>query len=139
MSTNTTEKGAPVNADNNANVDSSNVHTTPDQHAGQIHEAPTGQSEPVVSPITEPAPVHQAQPEIAPAPSAAPATANDGLPNYEQAKNLPYGQPAAAMNQGAMVVPLNQLQGESPQPIDCPFCHRRTTTTITKEGSSMQM
>ncbi|KAH0419735.1 hypothetical protein CcaCcLH18_14307 [Colletotrichum camelliae] len=36
------------------------------------------------------------------------------------------------------VTPLHAL-GDTPQPIDCPFCKKRTQTTITKEGTSMQM
>ncbi|EQB59212.1 hypothetical protein CGLO_00429 [Colletotrichum gloeosporioides Cg-14] len=36
------------------------------------------------------------------------------------------------------VTPLHAL-GDTPQPIDCPFCKKRTQTTITKEGTSMQI
>ncbi|KAI8674558.1 hypothetical protein NCS57_00353800 [Fusarium keratoplasticum] len=36
-----------------------------------------------------------------------------------------------------MVTPLSRL-GERPEFIDCPFCKRRTETTISKEGSDTQ-
>ncbi|TQV98877.1 hypothetical protein V2A60_007423 [Cordyceps javanica] len=61
-------------------------------------------------------------------------------PSYDQAKVAPQGVPVPGPNNGvpATVVPLNML-GDQPQPIDCPFCHRRTMTEIRKEGSSMQI
>ncbi|AEO63758.1 765d9350-c5c3-45d8-8a6d-b886477d322e [Thermothielavioides terrestris] len=37
-----------------------------------------------------------------------------------------------------VATPLDQL-GDSPQWIDCPFCHRRTLTRVSKEGTSMQI
>ncbi|KAK3402411.1 hypothetical protein B0T20DRAFT_346455 [Sordaria brevicollis] len=37
------------------------------------------------------------------------------------------------------VIPLENLNGEMPQWIDCPFCQRRTQTRVDKEGSSMQI
>ncbi|KAJ4147027.1 hypothetical protein LMH87_001580 [Akanthomyces muscarius] len=62
-------------------------------------------------------------------------------PSYEQAKASPAGQPPAGLTPGqapTTVTPLNQL-GDTPQWIDCPFCHKRTKTTVRKEGGSMQM
>ncbi|KAM3446110.1 hypothetical protein MY3296_009979, partial [Beauveria thailandica] len=60
-------------------------------------------------------------------------------PSYDQAKATPHGVPVPGPNgYPATVVPLNML-GDQPQPIDCPFCHRRTMTEIRKEGSSMQI
>jgi hypothetical protein len=63
-------------------------------------------------------------------------------PSYDQAKNTAAGQPPQGPNtQSAppmVVIPLNQL-GDQPQWIDCPFCHHRATTTVTREGTSMQM
>ncbi|KAM3502598.1 hypothetical protein MY10362_004752 [Beauveria mimosiformis] len=60
-------------------------------------------------------------------------------PSYDQAKAAHHGVPVPGPNgYPATVVPLNMLS-DQPQPIDCPFCHRRTMTEIRKEGSSMQI
>ncbi|KAJ6788574.1 hypothetical protein PWT90_05333 [Aphanocladium album] len=63
-------------------------------------------------------------------------------PSYDQAQNAhAAGQPPAAVPQKqvpAIVVPLNQLS-DMPQWIDCPFCHKRTQTTVRKEGGNMQI
>ncbi|KAL2152820.1 hypothetical protein VTH82DRAFT_3975 [Thermothelomyces myriococcoides] len=37
------------------------------------------------------------------------------------------------------VVPINQLTGEQPQWIICPFCQRQTTTRVSKEGTIGQI
>ncbi|KAM3511231.1 hypothetical protein MY11210_005100 [Beauveria gryllotalpidicola] len=63
------------------------------------------------------------------------------LPSYEQAKTAPIGQPPAGVAPGqafGTVTPLNQLSN-TPQWIVCPFCHRRTKTTVRQEGDSMQI
>ncbi len=57
-------------------------------------------------------------------------------PSYDQAKLPPRG--VAAPRLPATMVPLNMLS-DRPEPIDCPYCHRRTMTEVRKEGSSMQM
>jgi hypothetical protein len=64
-------------------------------------------------------------------------------PSYDQAKHAAAGQPPQGANMHAApapttVIPLNML-GDQPQWIDCPFCHKRTTTTVRREGTSMQM
>ncbi len=90
-------------------VQPANVYTPPVHSPDAIQTTPQGQS-------------HQALP-----------------PSYDQAKVAPQGVPVPGHNGvAATVVPLNML-GDQPQPIDCPFCHRRTMTEIRKEGSSMQM
>ena len=38
-----------------------------------------------------------------------------------------------------LVTPIEMLAGESPQYIDCPWCHQRALTTTRREGTSMQM
>ncbi|OAA81382.1 LPS-induced tumor necrosis factor alpha factor [Akanthomyces lecanii RCEF 1005] len=90
-------------------VQPANVYTPPVHSPDAIQTTPQGQS-------------HQALP-----------------PSYDQAKVAPQGVPVPGHNGvAATVVPLNML-GDQPQPIDCPFCHRRTMTEIRKEGSSMQI
>lgn len=67
--------------------------------------------------------------------------ADHGPPSYEQAKASPAGQPPAGIAPGqavTTVTPLNQLTN-TPEWIDCPFCHKRTKTTVRSEGGSMQM
>ncbi|OAA55132.1 LPS-induced tumor necrosis factor alpha factor [Cordyceps fumosorosea ARSEF 2679] len=82
---------------------------------------------------TEPQPSHNHIPN--------PETATEHQPpSYEQARGAPVGQPPADMAPGQAartVTPLNQL-GDTPQYIDCPFCHQRTKTVVRKEGGSMQ-
>lgn len=48
---------------------------------------------------------------------------------------------AEAMNPNAvpLVTPVNMLQGETPQYIDCPWCYQRALVTTERHGSSMQM
>jgi len=38
-----------------------------------------------------------------------------------------------------LVTPIDMLQGETPQYIDCPWCHQRTMATASRHGTSMQM
>ncbi|QPG94628.1 hypothetical protein C2857_006576 [Epichloe festucae Fl1] len=57
-------------------------------------------------------------------------------PSYNQAKAPPQGQ-TDQNAPPATVIPLHQLN-DQPQWIDCPFCHKRTTTVVQREGNSMQ-
>ncbi|OAA66366.1 LPS-induced tumor necrosis factor alpha factor [Akanthomyces lecanii RCEF 1005] len=93
-------------------------HDQPQQSQQQLnsqHGAPT-----------EPQPAHNHMPIQETATEVHP-------PSYEQAKASPAGQPPASLTPGqapTTVTPLNQL-GDTPQWIDCPFCHKRTKTTDT--------
>lgn len=94
-----------------------------------------------ISPV-QPANVYQPPAHSPEAIQAIPPQAHQTLPpSYDQAKAAPQGVPVPGPGPNgapATVVPLNML-GDMPQPIDCPFCHRRTMTEIRREGSSMQM
>jgi hypothetical protein len=48
---------------------------------------------------------------------------------------------AEAMNPNGvpLVTPLEMLQGETPQYIDCPWCYQRALATAQRHGTSMQM
>ncbi|KAK2755648.1 hypothetical protein CKAH01_17317 [Colletotrichum kahawae] len=69
------------------------------------------------------------------------------MPARLNSKNESISSPLKGQRHGGLVfddlpasttaTPLNAL-GETPQPIDCPFCDKRTQTTITKKGTSMQ-
>ncbi|ATY62271.1 LPS-induced tumor necrosis factor alpha factor [Cordyceps militaris] len=68
------------------------------------------------------------------------AAAEHHPPSYEQSNAAPVGQPPANAAPGQTarkVVPLHQL-ADTPQSVDCPFCHKRTKTVVKKEGGSMQ-
>ncbi|EFY93159.1 hypothetical protein J3459_011824 [Metarhizium acridum] len=78
-------------------------------------------------------------------PAQQPNTGHGLPPSYDQAnqaKSAPASQPPQPGNMAGAppmtVIPLNQLS-DQPQWIDCPFCHQRTTTTVQREGTSMQI
>ncbi|KAK2736255.1 hypothetical protein CKAH01_18923 [Colletotrichum kahawae] len=71
--------------------------------------------------IQQPAPAHERSPIVATTADASPTPATE----------LP-----ADVHNG--VTPLHML-GDKPQPIDCPFCMRRTMTIVDTEGTGMQM
>ncbi|KAJ3479669.1 hypothetical protein NLG97_g8263 [Lecanicillium saksenae] len=106
------------------------------QQADELHMQAMPQSQPQQQ--TGPA---QPQPTHNHIPSQG-AAAEHHPPSYDQAQKAPAaGQPPAAMPQTqapATVVPLTQLS-DMPQWIDCPFCHKRTQTTVRKEGGNMQI
>ncbi|TQV90789.1 LPS-induced tumor necrosis factor alpha factor [Cordyceps javanica] len=116
----------------------------------QPHELQEQQPEPQQSP-DQPQQSHQQEASQQHAVPAEPQPSHDHVPgrdtaaehhppSYEQARAAPAGQPPANMPPGQAaqtVTPLNQL-GDMSQWIDCPFCHKRTKTTVRKEGGSMQ-
>ncbi|KAF9872759.1 hypothetical protein CkaCkLH20_09622 [Colletotrichum karsti] len=97
--------------------------------------------------IQQPSPAHDRDPILAaqnsgPAPiTELPTNLNNSGPTTATSHpvNEKGGDPnmmAPPMIQG--VTPLHML-GDSPQWIDCPFCMKRTLTTINTEGTGMQM
>ncbi|KAF4827284.1 hypothetical protein CGCTS75_v008367 [Colletotrichum tropicale] len=97
--------------------------------------------------IQQPAPAHDRSPIVATTADASPTPATElpaevhnigpttTTPPVEQGKGTDQ-KPVPPMIQG--VTPLHML-GDKPQPIDCPFCMRRTMTILDTEGTGMQM
>ncbi|KAH9227930.1 hypothetical protein K456DRAFT_1765521 [Colletotrichum gloeosporioides 23] len=97
--------------------------------------------------VQQPAPAHDRSTIVAATADASPAPATElpadvrnvgqttTTPPVEQQKGADQ-KPAPPTIQG--VTPLHML-GDKPQPIDCPFCMRRTMTIVDTEGTSMQM
>lgn len=98
------------------------VTSPPAQPQGEIVQAPAQQPQPEQ---TQPQPQHQPQTPLSPIPDS-----------YAQ-KNTETMNPHH--NGIPLVTPINMLQGESPQWIDCPWCYQRTQVTVERHGTSMQM
>jgi len=102
------------------------------------------------SPAVEP-PAYYANPTTSPAPQGEIQLATPQQQPFQQdpiqqqpQQHIPdnyASKQAEAMNPNAvpLVTPVNMLQGETPQYIDCPWCYQRALVTIERHGSSMQM
>ncbi|KAK1759996.1 hypothetical protein QBC47DRAFT_118024 [Echria macrotheca] len=111
------------------------------ENAAPPHQTPAGPSDATASPAPVSGPQEQGVTPVNDAQaspiSVPPQTHQAVPPPYHEYKQQPpqvAGQPMVPM-----VVPLQMLQGEAPQWIDCPFCHQRALTETRREGTSMQM
>ncbi|AEO55745.1 hypothetical protein MYCTH_2314370 [Thermothelomyces thermophilus ATCC 42464] len=72
----------------------------------------------------------------APSPSFTPVEETPGSPVVSrEPEPYPYMEPQPPY---IGVIPVNQLTGEQPQWIECPFCQQTALTRVSKEGSRMQ-
>ncbi|KAL2158792.1 hypothetical protein VTH06DRAFT_3984 [Thermothelomyces fergusii] len=72
-------------------------------------------------------------------PGSSPAPVEEETPASSVVSDEPESHPPMAPQPPYVgVVPVNQLTGEQPQWIICPFCQQQTLTRVVKEGTTMQ-
>ncbi|KAK0640573.1 hypothetical protein B0T16DRAFT_418130 [Cercophora newfieldiana] len=114
--------------------------TQPETVAPQATSAQLPTPEPpayFAAPVNPPAQTQQQVAEIQPEVIQQQPQLQQPLPETYTTKHAQAMDPH--YNGVPLVTPLEMLQGETPQYIDCPWCQQRALATASRHGTSMQM